>query len=169
MRGDGQGCEQTTQGQGTGITHENRCGVRVVPQEAEAGDGRAYGDDGQIERIGHGIGISAMAAALDVVAFPECDDAKTSEGDHRRTCRQTVKSIRQIHCVGPCGHQEVHPDDEQDDGYGTAGEVEVEERLFDEADARLRTGESRFGGNQQRKYRVDGGEDELADELAAHR
>ena len=37
----------------------------------------------------------------------------------------------------------------QDDGYGTAGEVEVEERLFDEADACLRTGESRFGGNQQ--------------------
>ncbi len=70
-----------------------------------------------------------MAAALDVVAFPECDDAKTGEGDHRRTCRQTVKSIRQIHCVGPCGHQEIHPDDEQDDGYDTAGEVEVEERL----------------------------------------
>ena len=87
-----------------------------------------------------------MAAALDVVELSQnAMIAITGEGDHRRTGCQAVKSVGQIDCVGPCGHQEVHPDDEQDDGHGTAGEVEVEERLFDEADACLRAGESRFG------------------------
>ena len=50
-----------------------------------------------------------------------------------------------------------------------AGEAKVKNGCSMKLMPACALGESRLVGNQQRKYRVDGGEDELADELAAHR
>ena len=36
---------------------------------------------------------------------------------------QPVQTVGEVHCVGPCGHQEVHPDNEQDDGHRTARSI----------------------------------------------
>ena len=69
----------------------------------------------------------------------------------------------------PCGHQEVHPDNEQDDGHRTARKIKAEKRLFNEAHTRLCAGEPGFGGDNQRQHRIDSGKNELADELTAHR
>ena len=168
MRGDGQGREQTAEGQGSGIAHEDGRGIRVVPQEAETGHGRTGGDDGQVKRIGNRIGEPLMPGTLQMVELPEGHDRVTDEGDHRRAGGQTVQTIRQINGVRPCGHEEVHPNHEQHDGHHTTGELKAEKRAFDEADARLRARETGLGGQNQRKHRVDGGKNELTDELAPH-
>ena len=119
-----------------------------------------------VKRIGHRIGEAWMVRTLEVVELPERDDRIADEGDHRGAGGQAVKTVGQIDGVGPCGHQEIHPDHEQHDGHDTTGEFKAEERLFDEAHAGLGAGEAGFGRQNQRQHRVYGGEDELSDELA---
>lgn len=66
------------------------------------------------------------------------------------------------------GHEEVHPDHEQNDRHNPTGELEAQERLLYEAHACLRHGESRPGGNNERKHCEYGGKDDLTEELASH-
>ena len=104
VRGDGQCREQAAQCQGPGVAHEDRRGIRVVPQESKAGHRGAYRDDGQIKRIGNGIGESAMIGSLQMVAFPEGDDGEADEGDHGRACSKTIQPIRKINSIHSTDH-----------------------------------------------------------------
>ena len=106
-----------------------------------------------------------MPRALEMVELPKSNHRISHECDHRRTSGQSVKAIGQVDGIGPCGHQEVHPNHEQHDGHGFACELETEKRLFNEAHAGLRTGETGFRRQNQRQYRIDGGKNELADEF----
>ena len=110
-----------------------------------------------------------MSQTLEVVELPKSDHRISHECDHRRTSSQSVKTIGQVDGIGPCGHQEVHPDHEQHDGHGFACELETEKRLFNEAHAGLRAGEAGIRRQNQRQHRIDGGENELADEFAFDR
>lgn len=78
-----------------------------------------------------------MISSLQMVAFPEGDDGEADEGDHGRACGKTIQPIGQVDGIAPRRHQEVHPNDEQDNGDHPTGEFETDERLFHEADARL--------------------------------
>ncbi len=101
-----------------------------------------------------------------MVELPERDARVSHEGDHRRAGCQTIETIGQIDGVAPGGHEQIDPDHEEHDGHRATCELEAEERLLDEAHTGLRAGEARLGGQDQSQYRVDRGEDELADELA---
>ena len=110
-----------------------------------------------------------MGLPLEMVHLPHGDDRIPHEGDHGGTGAQAVEAVAEVHRIGPGGHEEVHPDHEQNDRHNPTSELEAQEWLLYEAHACLCHWESRPGGNNERKHREYGGEDDLTEELASHR
>ena len=100
--------------------------------------------------------------------MPDSDHGIACEGDHRRACAQSIETVGEIHRVRPRRHQEVHPNHEQNGRHKSSCEVEVQERLLDEAHARLSHGETGTCRHDQGENREDRGEHHLAEELAAN-
>ena len=164
---DRQPGERATQGQRAGVAHEDLGRRGVPPQEAEAGAHAAGRDDREVERVAHLVALGARVPLAVLVELPDADEHVGGEDHDRGAGGQAVEPVGEVHAVRGARHDDVGPDDEQDDAAQGAHERQVEGGVAHERHRGRGRGAERAVGELQREDREDHRDQGLPGELLA--
>ena len=165
---DRQAGHGTTEGQGTRVAHKNLRGGRVPPQEAGERTDESGAENCQVQRVTRRIAGRTVHVRLRarLNTLEVGDEGVGTEDEDRHTRRQAVQAVRQVGGVRPGRDDEVRPDEVEDDTDGHAGEPESQRRRTGEGDLQRAREFTELVGPDQSAAREQGGDGDLADDLA---
>ena len=94
------------------------------------------------------------------------DEGVGTEDEDRHTRRQAIQAVRQVGGVRPGRDDEVRPDEVEDDTDDHAGESESQRRRTGEGNLQRTREFTELVGPDQSATREQGGDGDLADDLA---
>ena len=165
---DRQAGDGSTEGEGTRVTHEDLSRRGIPPQEAREGTDQCGTEDRQVERVSRRVAVRMVRAELrtSLDALEVGDERVGTEDEDRDARGQAVEAVRQVRRVRPGRHDEVGPDEVQDNAQAQAGKAQGDGRGTRERNgegARVLTELVRLDERAQGEKRGHG---DLSDDLA---
>ena len=165
---DRQARDSSTESEGTRVTHEDLRRRGVPPQESRKGADQCGTEDRQVERVSRRVAVRLVRAELRtrLDALEVGDERVRAKDKDRDTRGQAVEAVRQVRRVRPGRHDEVGPDEVQDDAQTEARKAQGQGRGTRE---RNREGARVFielVGFNERAQGKERGHGDLSDDLA---
>ena len=101
-----------------GISHEDLSRRRIPPQEPSKSTNQRCAENCEGKRITCGVasGNIDRIAPTRLEQLEIRDEGVGDENKDTRTSSKAVQAVCQVHCVRPCGDDEIHPDDNENHG-----------------------------------------------------
>ena len=125
------GGKRATEGERSGVTHENLGGRGVPPEEPDERADDCGGNNGEVKRVTNvvtlvGVKRVEACAVATLVELPKADHHEGADGQNGCAGREAIKTIGHIDAVRGGGDNEAGPQQVEDRADDRAGDHEVD-------------------------------------------